>query len=227
MGKRIITTLIILIFLSITLYCEKIEARYYFTLGERILKNGDEGADVALLQQKLKGLSLYNGLIDGFFGPATGKAVEDFQKINNLKVDGVMGQATYNLLPEGNIISGPDISRNDIIILARIINGESRGESFKGKVAVGAVILNRVESPRFPDTIRGVILQKGQFSSLEDGQANFYPTQESIYAARAALFGYDPTMGSLFFYNPIVATNITWISSRPVITKIGGHLFAR
>ncbi|MCG8515784.1 MAG: cell wall hydrolase [Halanaerobiales bacterium] len=94
-------------------------------------------------------------------------------------------------------------------------------------VAVGAVILNRVASNKFPDTIREVIMQKGQFCSRVDGQAMYYPSQKSIEAAKAALLGYDPSHGSLFFYNPRIATNLTWISTRPVVTSIGEHLFAK
>lgn len=227
MRKRVITTLLVLLFLSIYLTNDKVEAEYFLNLGERVLKKGNEGADVAILQQKLKDIGIYQGKIDGLFGSATERAVRIFQQRNNLMVDGVVGKETLAHLPKYSLISRMDISRNDIILLARIIHGEARGESFKGMVAVGAVILNRVESPRFPDSIRGVILQKGQFSSLIDGQANLYPSREAIYAAKAALLGYDPTFGSLFFYNPRVATNLAWISSRPVATRIGGHLFAR
>ncbi len=218
----IIIILLILIFTG-TL----VMADYNLVLGNRVLKEKDEGADVAILQQKLSDLSLYSGTIDGLFGSATKEAVKEFQKRNDLTVDGVVGEQTFQALPKNNLISRMDISRDDILLLARIIHGEARGESFKGKVAVGAVILNRVNSTKFPNSIREVILQKGQFSCLLDGQAHFYPAEESINAAKAALLGYDPTYGSLFFYNPIVATNLTWISSRPIILRIGNHLFAR
>ena len=94
-------------------------------------------------------------------------------------------------------------------------------------MAVGAVVLNRVKSPGFPNTIREVILQEGQFSCILDGQANLYPSQSCIEAAKAAILGYDPTGGALFFYNPRIATNVEWISKRPVITRIGDHVFAK
>lgn len=227
MIKRIVSTLLILFILTFYILDHKVEAGYPLQLGERILKEGDEGPDVAILQQKLKELSFYDGEIDGLFGPATEEAVKKFQSKNGLLVDGIVGSSTYNVLPKNNLLSRMDVSREDILLLARIINGEARGESYKGKVAVGAVILNRVKSNKFPNTIREVILQKGQFSCLIDGQANLYPSRESIEAAKAALLGYDPTYNSLFFYNPDVATNLAWISRRPIVIRIGDHIFAR
>jgi len=227
MKMRFLIPLIIFILLVSVFAGTSVLADYNLILGNRVLREGDEGADVAILQQKLADLSLYNGPIDGLYGSATKKAVKTLQKQYGLTVDGVAGEQTFQVLPKENLVSRMDISREDILLLARIIHGEARGESFKGKVAVGAVVLNRVESKRFPDSIREVILQKGQFSCLIDGQAHYYPSEESINAAKAALLGYDPTYGSLYFYNPKVATNLTWISSRPVTVRIGNHLFAR
>ncbi|WP_164522272.1 cell wall hydrolase [Halocella sp. SP3-1] len=218
---------IFLICLFVVVYQLEVSAAYNLIFGERILKDGDEGADVAILQRKLKELSYYNGVIDGLYGKGTTNAVKLFQRDNGLMTDGIVGDETYQALPKGNLESRMDVSREEIILLARIINGEARGESFRGKVAVGAVIINRVESDSFPNSIREVILQRNQFSCLLDGQANFYPQKSSIDAARAALLGYDPTYGSLFFYNPKVATNVQWISTRPVVASIGDHIFAR
>jgi len=195
--------------------------------GSRLLKINDEGPDVAILQRKLKSINIYSGRVDGIFGENTKIAVKNFQRANKITIDGIVGKNTYKLFPKESLYSRMSYLREDIILLARIINGEARGENFKGKTAVGAVILNRVKSNKFPDTIREVILQKGQFSSLIDGQANLYPVKSSIAAARAALIGYDPTFGALFFYNPVVATNKEWIETRPVIKKIGDHIFAR
>jgi len=195
--------------------------------GSRTLQRGDEGIDVAVLQQKLKQLNYYSGNIDGIYGGGTVEAVKRFQSENDLKVDGVFGQSSFDLMPELKAELSYNISRDEIILLARIIHGEARGEDFKGKVAVGSVILNRIKSNRFPNTIRDVILQKGQFSSLMDGQANYYPGEEELQAARASLLGYDPTMGSIFFYNPDIATNTAWISQRNFVTRIGGHVFLR
>lgn len=218
---------IFLICLFVVVYQLEVSAAYNLIFGERILKDGDEGADVAILQRKLKELSYYNGVIDGLYGKGTTNAVKLFQRDSGLMTDGIVGDETYQALPKGNLESRMDVSREEIILLARIINGEARGESFRGKVAVGAVIINRVESDSFPNSIREVILQRNQFSCLLDGQANFYPQKSSIDAARAALLGYDPTYGSLFFYNPKVATNVQWISTRPVVASIGDHIFAR
>jgi N-acetylmuramoyl-L-alanine amidase len=226
MKKRIITLLIIL-FVFIIINNELIYAEESLDFGLRVIKKGMEGVDVAILQRKLMTLSFYNGEIDGIFGSETEIAVKNFQKANNIKVDGIIGIETYKYLPKEGLFSRMNINRDDIVLLARIINGEARGESFKGKVAVGAVILNRVESDKFPDGIREVILQKGQFSCVIDGQANLYPSKQSLDAAKSALMGYDPTFGSLFFYNPKVATNLKWISSRPIVVRIGDHIFSR
>ena len=220
----------LIIFMLILILFTDIKAAddpYYLTLGSRILRKGDEGADVAILQQKLKEIGFYEGETDGIFGKMTKEAVCLLQGDNDLKADGICGEKTLALLPPSNLFSRMDVSREDIIQLAYLINGEARGEYFKGKVAVGAVVLNRVKSNKFPNSIREVILQKGQFSCITDGQANLYPLKSSIEAAKAALLGYDPTHGALFFYNPKVATNVAWISERPVVTRIGSHVFAR
>lgn len=218
--------MVIALFILVS-YVSVLKAEDFNELGSRVLEYGDEGSDVAILQQRLTDLKFYEGKIDGIYGKKTAEAVKRLQKAHGLKVDGIAGESTYKKLPDYNIYSRMDITREQIILLARLIHGEARGEGFAGKVAVGAVILNRVEDKNFPDTIREVILQQGQFSSLIDGQANLFPDQKSINAARAALVGYDPTHESLFFYNPEVATNISWISKRRVTLKIGGHVFAR
>ncbi len=223
---KIITLCILLITLSSLLSFQQVDASYYFQLGERVLVRGDEGPDVALLQRKLKELSFYEGHIDGLYGSQTVQAVKEFQKNKGITVDGITGSETLSNLPQEELISRMSVDRDKIIILARIIHGEARGEDFKGRVAVGAVILNRVKSYKFPDSIREVVLQKGQFSCLYDGQANYYPLPSSIDAAKAAIIGYDPTYESLYFYNPEVATKIEWISKRPVTTRIGKHVFA-
>ncbi|MDZ7672751.1 MAG: cell wall hydrolase [Halanaerobiales bacterium] len=224
--RKLFMVLVITMFIFVS-YVNVVKADDFYDLGTRMLEYGDEGSDVAILQQELTDLNLYSGRIDGIYGKKTVEAVKRLQKANELKVDGIAGNSTIQKLPNNNIYETMDISREQIILLARIIHGEARGESFTGKVAVGAVILNRVKSSKFPDTIREVILQRGQFSSLFDGQANFFPDQVSMNAAKTALVGYDPTHSSLFFYNPKVATNLSWISQRPIIKKIGDHVFAR
>ena len=112
----------------------------------------------------------------------------------------------------------------NIELLARAIHGEARGEPYTGMVAVGAVILNRVDSPNFPSTIAGVVYQKGAFTAVDDGQINLTPNQTAYNAARDALNGWDPTGGALYYFNPNTATN-KWIWSRPLTVVIGKHRF--
>ena len=224
---KLLTSVMLLLIMVSFVNLEEADALDLDEFGSRVLRKGDEGIDVAVLQQKLKKLNYYNGNIDGLYGAATVEAVKKFQQAKGLTVDGIFGESTFDVMPNVNAELNLNISRDDIILLARIINGEARGEDFKGKVAVGSVILNRIISNQFPDTIRGVILQKGQFSSLMDGQANYYPGEDELQAARAALLGYDPTLGSIYFYNPDIATNTAWISRRNFVTRIGGHVFLR
>ena len=124
--------------------------------------------------------------------------------------------------------SSIDNSGDMIDLLARLINGEARGEPYKGQVAVGAVVMNRVKSSEFPDTISGVIYQKGQFSCVTDGQFNKAIDEDStVYkAAREAINGSDPTNGCLFFYNPKTSKS-KWVFSRPTVITIGKHRFAK
>lgn len=198
-----------------------------FVLGERTLCKDLEGVDVAILQRKLCQLGFYaSNKVDGIYGQMTCDAVKELQKFYGIAVDGIAGPETIALLPvDMTVSSRSEYDRSEILILARVIHGEARGESFKGQVGVGAVILNRVEHSAFPDTIREVVLEDGQFSCIFDGQVNYYPSSESLNAARAALMGYDPTRGALFFYNPTIATNVAWISKRTVATLIDNHLF--
>ncbi len=225
---KMLLGLALILFVLVAVAAEEIQAEQNLHLGDRVLRNGDQGGDVAVLQRLLEDTGVYNKRIDGLYGPNTEKAVRRFQEENGLTVTGEVDQETLNHLPDsGNISSKIDISRDEIMLLARIIHAEARGEVANGKVAVGSVIVNRVEDQRFPDNVRDVILEQGQFSSLLDGQANLYPDQDSIDAAKAALLGYDPTYQSIFFYNPATATNLAWISNRPVVKNIGGHVFAR
>ncbi len=185
---------------------------------------GSVGNEVTSIQNVLKKKGYYTGKVDGIFGSKTLAAVKSFQRANGLKVDGIAGPQTLKALGISSGSSG--YSSNDYNLLARIISAESRGEPYLGQVAVGAVILNRVEHPSFPDTISGVIYQNGAFSCLKDGQ--FYePVSSSAYtAARDALNGLDPSGGAIYYYNPKTATS-SWIRSRPVITTIGNHVFCR
>lgn len=190
-------------------------------------RNGSRGEEVRKIQQRLSELGLYNGSVDGIYGSGTEKAVRAFQKQKGLTVDGIAGPATLKALGISETVSaGGNVSDSDYQLLARIISAEARGEPYIGQVAVGAVVLNRVEHPSFPDTVSGVIYQSGAFSSVKNGQFN-QPVAESCYrAARDALNGWDPSGGAIYFYNP-QKTSDSWIRSRPVITQIGSHVFAR
>lgn len=200
-----------------------------------VLKNGSQGKDVRTLQSKLKRWGYYNGSVDGIFGNQTESAVKSFQRSNNLTPDGIVGPATAKAL--GLSISSSSSSStstsassssnsSSVYLLARLIYGEARGEPYKGQVAVGAVVLNRVESSSFPNSIAGVIYQSGAFSVVSDGQINLAPDETAIKAARDVLNGWDPTNGCIYYYNPAKTTN-KWIRSRPVILTIGEHVFCK
>lgn len=197
----------------------------FITSALALSKIGSRSQEVRQIQTALKERGYFNSNIDGIFGTITKKAVERFQKDNGLTVDGIAGKNTLKAL---GITDGDDYysgySSSDYELLARIISAESRGEPYLGQVAVGAVVLNRIEHPSFPDTLSGVVYQKGAFSCLDDGQ--FYePIANSCYsAARDAINGLDPSGGAIYYYNPITATN-KWILSRKLITTIGKHRF--
>lgn len=190
---------------------------------------GSHGDDVYRVQQKLKQYGYYSGALDGVFGQATYDAVIWFQKKNGLKADGVVGAATAAAL---GISLGSTTStaasaggESEAYLLARLVHGEARGEPYVGKVAVAAVVLNRVKSASFPNTISGVIFQSGAFDCVKDGQMWMTPDGESIRAANDALAGWDPTSGCIYYYNPATATS-SWIWTREVRLTIGAHAFA-
>lgn len=118
------------------------------------------------------------------------------------------------------------VSSNDVFVLSKIISGEARGEPFVGQVAVGAVIVNRVRNPNFPNSVYGVVFEPGAFTAVSDGQYFGAPTASSIKAARSAISGWDPTGGAIYYWNPATATS-RWIWSRSIITRIGKHVFGR
>ncbi len=194
-----------------------------FSIGAYALsKMGSTGSEVKKIQQALKDKGYYTGSVDGIFGTKTKNAVIKFQKAKGLTADGIAGKKTLSAL--GITSSSSSSSSSDYNLLARLISAEARGESYLGQVAVGAVVLNRVEHPSFPDSVSGVIYQKGAFSCLSDGQ--FYkPVSDSAYkAARDALNGVDPSGGAIYYYNPKKSTS-KWILSRKKITTIGEHIF--
>ena len=185
-------------------------------------RRGSTGSTVSEIQTRLKNWGYYSGKVDGIFGSGTEAAVKKFQAKNGLPADGIVGPATLSAL--GISGGGSGKSENDVVLLARLISAEARGEPYSGQVAVGAVVLNRIKHPSFPSTLAGVIYQKGAFSCLEDGQ--FYkPVSDSAYrAARDAINGWDPSGGAIYYFNPATATS-RWIWSRPVIVVIGSHRF--
>ncbi len=190
---------------------------------DALSRPGSTGSEVTKIQTKLKNWGYYKGSVDGKYGDETTKAVKEFQKKNNLKVDGIAGSATLAAMGISSS-SGSSASNNDVYLLARAINGEARGEPYAGQVAVGAVILNRVKHPSFPNTVAGVVYQKGAFTAVDDGQIDAAMTSSCERAARDALNGWDPTGGAIYYYNPVTATN-KWIRSRPIILTIGKHVF--
>lgn len=188
---------------------------------------GSRGSQVSLVQQKLKQYGYYDGAVDGVFGKETYNAVVWFQEKNGLKADGAVGPSTAAALgiTLTGTVSASTYQESEVRILARLVSGEARGEPYVGQVAVAAVVLNRVKSPAFPNTISGVIFQTGAFDAVWDGQFDMEPTENSIRAARDALNGWDPTGGCLYYYNPSTATN-SWIWTRQVQLTIGKHAFA-
>lgn len=184
---------------------------------------GSSGTEVKAIQEKLKERGLFSGEITGYYGEQTKKAVTAFQKQQGISQTGTAGPQTLKALGI-SIGSIPDATQANINLLARIISAESRGEPYVGQVAVGAVILNRIEHPSFPDTLSGVIYQDGAFTAIVDGQFN-EPVSDSAYnAARDALNGWDPTGGCIYYYNPAKTSN-AFMHSRPTVTVIGSHRF--
>lgn len=186
-------------------------------------RKGSSGEVVTQIQKKLKNWGYYSGTVDGVFGEKTEEAVKAFQKKNGLTADGVVGSKTLAALGIA-ASSGASSQSNNVDLLAKVISAESRGEPYKGQVAVGGVILNRVKHPSFPNTLSGVVYQPGAFTCMQDGQIN-QPVSDSAYkAARDALNGYDPSGGSIYYFNPATATS-SWIWSRQLVVVIGKHRF--
>ena len=199
------------------------------------LRRGSRGDLVTTLQKRLKTWGYYTGNVDGIFGSQTEQAVKYFQRKNGLAADGIVGPATAKAVGisltggssgGSSSSSGTDSSSSDVYLLARCVYGEARGESYKGQVAVAAVVLNRVRSSSFPNTISGVIYQPGAFSVVSDGQINLTPNDTALKAARDAMNGWDPTGGCLYYYNPAKTSN-KWILSRPIMMRIGNHVFCK
>lgn len=195
---------------------------------QTLSKLGSRGQEVRLVQQKLKSLGYYKGAVDGIFGVQTKNAVKAFQRNCGITVDGIAGPKTLKYLGLGSSSSssGGKYSSNDITLLAKLIAAEARGESYTGQVAVGAVVLNRVRHSSFPDTVSGVIYQKGAFSAVTDSNWNTAPNETSRKAAQDCINGWDPSGGAIYYYNPKKTTN-SFMLARPVIKTIGNHVFCR
>ncbi len=194
------------------------------------LKQGSSGAQVKTLQTKLINWGYMSGKADGIFGPKTKAAVIYFQKRNGLVADGIVGTKTAQALGislssgSSKPTSGGSSNSSDLNLLAHVVHGEARGEPYTGQVAVAAVVLNRVRSSSFPNSVAGVVYQAGAFDCVSDGQINLSPNQNAINAARDAMNGWDPTYGCLYYYNPRTATS-KWMLSRTVKLNIGNHAF--
>lgn len=194
-----------------------------------VLKVGSSGAQVKTLQTKLNNWGYDAGAVDGIFGSKTQAAVKRFQQKNGLVADGIVGAKTAAALGmtlTSSSSSNSSYSSQDVYLLAKCIHAEARGEPYVGQVAVGAVVLNRVRSSSFPNTIAGVIYQPYAFTAVIDGQMNLEPNETAYNAARDAMNGWDPTNGCIYYYNPATATS-SWIWSRPVMITIGKHNFAK
>jgi N-acetylmuramoyl-L-alanine amidase len=197
-----------------------------------VLKQGSKGGEVKEVQRRLKMWGYYSGATDGIFGSGTKAAVISFQKKNGLTADGIVGANTYRALGMNdsyNVLvsqsSSSGYTSSDLYLIAKTIYAEGRGEPYTGQVAIGAVILNRVRSSAFPNTVSGVVYQKNAFTAVSDGQINLTPDDTAMKAAQDAINGWDPTGGAIYYYNPAVATS-SWIFGRQTITVIGKHVFA-
>lgn len=196
---------------------------------ETLSKYGSRGSEVTQIQTKLKRWGYYNGNIDGIYGTQTVNAVKYFQRKNGLTVDGIAGPATLKAMgiyTSSSSSSSSSNNSNNVNLLAKLIYGESRGEPYTGQVAVGAVVMNRVKSSSFPNTISGVIYETGAFDAVKDGQINLTPDSNAKKAAQDAINGWDPSYGAIYYFNPSTATN-KWIWSRPVTVTIGRHRFCK
>lgn len=195
--------------------------------GAILLKWGSRGSQVREVQTRLKNWGYYKGNVDGIYGWRTANSVKAFQRKHGLKVDGIVGNATGKAIGiRTGTASGGTSRSNETYTLAQCVHGEARGESYIGQVAVAAVILNRVDDPRFPKTIAGVIYQPGAFTAVSDGQMFQEPGSTALKAAKDALNGWDPSGGAIYYYNPAKTTN-KWIWSRPIIKVIGKHYFCK
>ena len=224
MKRKIISIFLVILICTLSFFCIIQKNTKVFALS----KYGSQGEEVKQIQTKLKRWGYYNGSIDGIYGSKTLAAVKSFQKKNGLTVDGIAGTKTLNAMgiTSSSNSSSTTSNSSNVNLLAHLIYGEARGEPYIGQVAVGAVIMNRVKSSSFPNTIAGVIYQKGAFDAVSDGQINMSPDSTAKKAAQDAINGWDPSYGAIYYFNPATATN-KWIWSRPLTVTIGKHRFCK
>ena len=221
------TALIILIVSIILLILYEV-----FVQGNTVLalsKYGSRGNEVTQIQTKLKRWGYYKGSVDGIYGSKTVSAVKSFQRKNGLTADGIAGKntlAAMGINSSSNNSGSSSSNSSNLNLLARLVYGEARGEPYTGQVAVAAVVLNRVKSSKFPNTVAGVIYQAGAFDVVSDGQINMTPNSTAIKAAQDAINGWDPSYGAIYYFNPNTATS-SWIWSRPLTVVIGKHRFCK
>ena len=220
-NKSIILLIILLILLILIVFETNTIA---------LSRYGSRGAEVSQIQTKLKRWGYYNGNVDGIYGSQTLAAVKYFQRSNGLTVDGIAGTKTLNamgIMSSSSSGGGSSTSsNNNLNLLSRLVYSEARGETYTGQVAVAAVVLNRVRSSSFPNTISGVIYERGAFDAVSDGQINLTPDSTARKAAQDALNGWDPSYGAIYYFNPNTATS-AWIWSRPMTVTIGNHRFCK
>lgn len=224
MKKKIFFIIVFLtIFIILILILDNIYTSYALS------KYGSRSDEVRQIQTKLKNWGYYTGEVDGIFGSKTLDAVKKFQRKNGLTVDGIVGPKTLAALGINSSSSGSSSSssnNSNLNLLSKLIYAEARGEPYKGQVAVGAVVLNRVSSSSFPNTVSGVIYQSGAFSVVDDGQINLTPNSTAKKAAQDAINGWDPTYGCIYYFNPSTATS-SWIWTRTQVMQIGKHIFCK
>lgn len=189
---------------------------------------GSRGAEVSQIQTKLKRWGYYTGNVDGIYGSQTLSAVKYFQRTNGLTADGIAGEQTLKAMgiTSSSSSGSSSASNSNLNLLSRLVYSEARGETYTGQVAVAAVVLNRVKSSSFPNTISGVIYERGAFDAVSDGQINLTPDATAKKAAQDALNGWDPSYGAIYYFNPNTATS-AWIWSRPMTVTIGNHRFCK
>ena len=225
MKKKLIALTFAVLFAIMSMGAVAVVTTNYIQSNIEVAEAALTSSQTRTVQTKLKRWGYYKGTVDGIYGNQTRKAVRLFQSKNGLAVDGVVGQKTAKAM--GITLKSDDntTSNNDLYLLAKCIHAEARGESYVGQVAVAAVILNRVKSADFPNTIAGVIYQPWAFTAVNDGQINLEPNQSAYNAARDAMNGWDPTYGALYYYNAKTATN-KWIYNKKTTVTIGNHVFA-